>query len=447
MKKFSIITEGLKDYYVALIPKDLDTYLDKVKDLPPFVRKSLFICKKYDILTKPEIDAIMQSPAANVQCIADKYHADPKDIKSLREMLRGLKENIRLMPQYLTPGLFVGMINKKLTIDDALLDIHTPAGRDAAAKKYTPVVYKVAMGFLGKSKLSRSCLISAAMMGLADAMNKWNPETNDKVSFKTLAAYQARFSILNDMNRYGHDLSGTNSWATSHDNKLDASVRLDALRPDDAGNSAMDHIAGLGTTDKDPTAEGRLWKAVYKKIDAQFPKKIADIFYKFFGLNGRPKMKNKDIAKEYGMSEGNVRNGALNGVFKFLKSDPQARELLADLQDIYSESLLVEMVGKEQDQIIEALAQDDVYMVLEALNKWRSPEVFKNALTGALAGTKHVEPILAGTFLDIDDNYKKYKKEILGFLQKMYPATDVWNSSDVDNILKLQEVQGKYKKF
>jgi hypothetical protein len=173
-----------------------------------------------------------------------------------------------------------------------------------------------------------------------------------------------------------------------------------------------------------------------------------DIFYRFFGLNGRRREKSKDIAKSYNMSEGNIRNSVLNKILKFLRKNSKASDILSDIQDIYTEHLMCDMLGMDKQQIIETLASDDTYLLLEDLNRWKSPTLFHNALTKAMGMVKtDMTPMLAGGFNDIDDNLKKSKKDIITFLSNMYPTENMFNKSDVDLIEYMQELQNAYQKY
>ena len=91
-----------------------------------------------------------------------------------------------------------------------------------------------------------------------------------------------------------------------------------------------------------------------------------------------------------GMSEGNIRNSVINKIIAFLKKNDKAMEILSDIQDIYNESLMIEMVGFERDMIIETLVNDDMFILLEELNRWGDKNVFKCAFKGRPLKSRYI---------------------------------------------------------
>ena len=156
----------------------------------------------------------------------------------------------------------------------------------------------------------------------------------------------------------------------------------------------------------------------------------------------------------YNMSEGNIRNSIINKFLKFLKSDKKALDVLKNIQDIYNESLMVELFGSDKDTIMESLVNDDMYILLEELNRWSNKLVFNNAIEAALYNLSTREKdiiydILNSDFQYLDDNFKKNKKVIILFLSNIYPSENFSRKTDVsllDNIYELQEYYNRYKK-
>ena len=164
----------------------------------------------------------------------------------------------------------------------------------------------------------------------------------------------------------------------------------------------------------------------------------------------REKEKSKDIAKMYGMSESNIRNSAINKIIAFLKKDKGALELLMDLKESYNESLMIELFRCDKETILERLSNDDIYILLEEITKWNNKDVFKRALNASLPSNNDIIlDILNGGFEEVDNNIKKYRKDIIAFLNNMYPTENFIRKTDVDLIeymMELQEIYKKYKK-
>lgn len=147
------------------------------------------------------------------------------------------------------------------------------------------------------------------------------------------------------------------------------------------------------------------------------------------------------------MSEGNIRNSIINKMIAFLKKDRAALELLMDLNESYNVSLMIELFGCDKETILERLINDDIYILLEEITRWNDKNVFVRSLNNSLgANSEIILNILNGGFEDIDNNLKKYKKEIIKFLSNMYPTENMSRKTDVDIIEYMLELQEIYKK-
>ena len=149
------------------------------------------------------------------------------------------------------------------------------------------------------------------------------------------------------------------------------------------------------------------------------------------------------------MSEGNIRNSILNKILKWIRTNSKANTILAGIQDLYTEHLMYDMFCSGQQNIIEALAEDDTYLLLEDLNRWRNKAIFNNSLQKALSqvDSQKIIEILSGDFSDIDNNLKTLKNDIMLFLSCMYPTENMAVKTDVDIIEYMQELQKAYKKY
>lgn len=455
MKKFSQLIEESKSMdSFSILQSEITTYINKVKSQLPYdIQKIIYATQKFNLTSSNQIDEIRLSTKSKLKDLVDKYSIPLNELTNLWEMLKTAKKNIRLLPQYQSKTEREELEAGRLSMDDLTIDLESPVGRNAASKMYMPVVLKIVKSYVGRSRLDKHSLMSAALMGMTNAMNDWKsaPENDDEktVSFKSYLVARVRQQILNDINQFGHSLSGTNSYASKeYGSALLDAVSLDGLPRDDDGSFKQDRVAALGV--EEPEAEKYdAWESLYKLIEKTFPVRDVDVFYRFFGLNGRKREKSKDIAKSYNMSEGNIRNSILNKMLKWLRTNPRATEILSDIQDMYTEHLMCDMLNLSREQIIESLAMDDVYILLEELNKWKNKYTFDNALSKALKVVKNpeIEFILNGGFNEIDDNLKTYKNDIILFLSCMYPAEKFTNRSDVELIEYMQEISNAYKKY
>ena len=453
MIKFTdILNESKQDYNGTVTLDELTDYINKTnKILPNIVRDALYLVKKYGILKADDINTILNSSKGSIKSLAKKFNIDEIGMEELWEMFKDLKSNIKLFPHFLTTFEQKSLIKGTANVEDLIIDLDTAQGRNDVIKMYTPIVNKIVNQYVGKSKLTRSDLMSAAMEGFVKAMDQWDRSKNQL--FKTYLSYRVQQQILNDIDEHGHALSGTSWYATAKygAEMLDA-VSIDGLSRNEDGEIKQDRLAALGYDDdgRNEVADVEQWKKVFNILEKKFKQRDLDIFYRYFGLNGYKREKSKDIAKMYGMSEGNIRNSVINKMIAFLKKDKDALELLMDLKESYNESLMIELFGCDKETILERLSNDDIYILLEEITRWNNKDVFKRALDTSLSGNSDIIlDILNGGFEEVDNNIKKRRKEIITFLNNMYPTENFIRKTDVDIIeymMELEEIYKKYKK-
>lgn len=454
----SFVLEARKNYNSgSLLSSEINQYLSKVnRVIPENVKRVIYLTQKYNLLDIASIEEIKNSNKGGLKNLAKKYNISEDSLEDLWNMLKDLKNKIKLLPQYQTEQERQSIELGKLSMDDLTIDLDSQVGRSAAAKMYMPMVYKIVNAYVGKSKLDKQELMSAALKGFTDAMNDWRKTDDEgqRVAFKTYAGFRVKQQILNDINEYGHTLSGTNWYAS----KVYGAGLLDAISIDGmmSGDDEIDSdkLSALGIEDKDLTRnEEKSWQSLYKLLENNFKQRDVNIFYRYFGLNGYKREKSKDIAKSMGMSEGNIRNSVINKMIKFLKNDRKASEILQDIQDMYTESLMIEMLGYTRDEIVETLINDDMYILLEELTKWNYKTVFNQAMRDTFSmipdqkDKKILIDILKGDFEYLDNNFKKNKNLIILFLSNLYPTENMKKKTDVDLLNYMSDLQNYYKKY
>lgn len=450
-----------KNVSSVLTPDMIDKYVTTVKkQLPHNIQDVIYLTKKYNLLDGNTLREILDSSKSTLHKYVSEF-VTLDELIDLQKQLLALKQNIRLLPQFQTSEEREEFYAGKIHADDLTVDLSTTAGRNAAAKQYMPLVNKIANDFVGKCSFDRAELISIGMHGLAEAINDYDPEKMPDKTFKTYAAYRIWQGITTDISKYSHDLSGTSWYANKkYGDQLDA-VSIDSLMStDDEGNYSNDHIAALGVSDDLrwidlPKSEQEYWETLFKLLESKFSVKECNIFYRYFGLGefwGK-KEKSKDIAKSYGMSEGNIRNSIINKMLRFIKSDSKTRNILQSIQTIYNESLMRDLIYfTEKQAIYEALISDDMFILLEELNRWRNKDVLKNTVNNALEcltrdENTYIKKCLKEGFMFIDDTYKKNKQTITKFLSYIYPTEVFTKLSDVTIIEYITELSDTFKEF
>ena len=454
MNNFSCFFESQINTNPVLTIEELDNYIAKTtKLLPTMVKDALYLIKKNIILDPEVLTNLLSVSKSGIGMMSKKYNISESTLEELWKILKSLKSNIKLLPHFQSPNERADFIKGKLTVDDMVVDLSTQQGRNDAAKMYMPLVHKIVNQYVGKSKLSRQELISAALVGLTQAMNQWDQTKGS--TFKSYAGYRVKQQILNDMDSLSHTMGKSNWYSREKYGTamLDA-VSLDGmLGMDDDGDFKQDRLKSLGIDDKDITVdrdEIKQMKQIQELIEKKFKQRDVDIFYRYFGLAGYKREKSKDIAKSYGMSEGNIRNSVINKIINYLRGDKKAMEIISNLRDIYNESLMIELMGCSQEYIIEFLSNDDVYILLEELNRWESKEVFTKALNKSLDMINDKDQIiyiLNGDFEVLDSRLKKDKKLIVTFLNNMYPTENMNRKSDVSLLEYMGELQMYYQKY
>lgn len=460
MKNFSqVISETSRSE--SILVSDITQYINKVKKVLSIdVQKAIYLTAKYNITSSEVLDEIRASSKSKMKSLSEKLDIPVSDLEDLWSLMKSMKGNYKQMPQYLSPSEREMIEAGRLSMDDLTIDLKTPAGRNAAAKIFTPLVLKIVSQELPKHpNMSRSEMISSGMLGLSNAMNDWKPvpeKPGDKVvPFRTYASYRILQQILNDANQVYQALSGRNSYNIKKDTERYGSaifhtMSLDGLTKDrEADDFSQDRIAALGVADKpDSAQEEKKWNQLFKALEQRFTQKDMDIFYRYFGVNGRKRENGSQLAKDYNTTNQNIQNAYLSKVLKYIRKTPALRDIMQDLQDIYTESILVTMLDLTKNQILEALAADDVYVLLTESTKWDNKSTFKSNLQGALKGvsldteTRDILiNIIFGGFEELDSYIRKNRKMIQSFLALMYPTKSFHNSTDGDLIEYMTEIQ------
>lgn len=447
MKNFKqIITEERKNYNsIALLQSEITSYINKVrKILPKDIQDIIAITNKYNILSPEALDDIRFSNKSQIPSLSSIYNVPTDTMDLLRTLLKSNKKYIKLLPQYQSPTERAALEAGKLSMDDLTIDLTSNTGRNAAAKLYTPIVLKIVNQYVGKSKLDKPSLLSAGMQGLADAINDYGKNEKDggkKTTFKTYVSYRVQQAILNEINHSGHDLSGGNWYAVNkYGSAAFDAVSLDGLTTSDNNDDFKQDRLVTPTEDKplNPNLDKEewYWKDVFKLIGDKFSTRDTDIFYRYFGLGpyrGK-RQKSKDIAKEYNMSEGNIRNSVINKIIKFLKTNPRAHQMMQDLRDIYTESLLRDLIYMDKEVIIETLYNDHTYILLEDMTRWNNKQILIQSVNAAcdhfdIEEVKFIYNCLIKGVDFLKKNIKKEKYLIIDFLSEIYPSEDMTHKS------------------
>lgn len=455
-KNFTSINEAAKLVSTDVLSKDdITTYLDAVKKrIPEQIADVIYITAKFEICTQKDIDDIKNANKGQLSKLAFKYNMSESEIMDLWEALKSLKANIRLLPQYQTASERKAFINGSIDMTDITIDLETSKGRNMCANQYMPMVHKIVNSYVGKSKLSKPELMSAALQGFTDAMNDWRKNGDEStVPFKTYAAYRVKQQILNDINEYSYSMK-TNWYGIS---KVGATMltamSLDGAAVDDNGEFKQDRLKSLGkedvAMDLTPSEEDN-WNTLFKLIEGSFKQRDVDIFYRYFGLKGYGKEKGKDIAKSLGIASSLVTH-VVKTILAKLKDNSKAMEILKDIKTSYNESLMLDIMVLDKNMMVEAILADDMFILLEELTKWTDPEIFIATFDNVCNSMSNsdvniIEDILTNDFEYLDKVFKTHKKLIIKFLNLMNPTESFTRKTDVALLDYMNELGNIYKK-
>lgn len=455
---FAAINEAAKRMSNEILTvDDINKYINAVnKNIPKHVADIIYLTAKYELCSQKAIEDIRNANKGQLDKIAFNYNIPLMEIENLWKSLKELKTNLRLLPQYQTASERAAFMKGKLLMTDITIDLDSPAGRNACAKQYMPMVHKIVSEFVGKSRLGKPELMSAALDGFTSAMNDWRKEGKEDsaVPFKTYAAYRVRQQILADINTLSYSVKTNWYGVKKMGATMLSAISLDGMTNDD-GEFKQDHLALLGTEDPNYNLsknEEEQWADLYKIIENTFKQRDIDVFYRYFGLKGHNKEKGKDIAKSLGISPSLVKGIVQDIVLKQLKKNPKAMEILLSLQDSYNESLMFDILNLEKSMMVEAILSDDTFILLEELTKWSNKDVYINTVNMVLNSldkneSKMIKDILSNGFDYLDKVFKTNKKLIIKFLALLYPTESFVKKTDVALLEYMDELCDLYKKY
>lgn len=437
--------------------EDINKYLKAVeKKIPTTVANIVYLTIKYSLCDQKSIDDIKNANKGQLDKLAFKYNIPENEIEDIWKNLKELKTHIRLLPQYQTPSERNAFMEGKIKMSDITIDLDSSAGRNACAKMYMPMLNQIVKNYVGTSKLSKPELMSAAGQGFSDAMNDWRKDGTEEnsVPFKTYAAFRIKQQIIHDIIELSYTVSTNWYGVKKMGSSVLTAVSIDNDR-DEFDGIDTDRLSYLGVEDPNynlTKSEEENWNELFKLLEGWFKQRDIDIFYRFMGLKGYNKEKGKDIAKSLGISQQLV-TGVVAAILRKLKSNPKAMDILKDIQTSYNESLMLNILHLNKDMMIEAILEDNMFILLEELTRWSNKDIYINTITTAIESLdnskdiKSIKLLLQNDFTYLDKEFKSCKKAIIKFLSLVYPTESFVRTSDVSLLEYMDELSQLYKKY
>lgn len=210
----------------------------------------------------------------------------------------------------------------------------TTIEKNTLAKQYEPLVNKITKQFYDSTKVDWSSLKSMAYEGLSLAFNTYDSKKSS-MKFLSYAAYAIRNNILTGIDNEARTVKLSNyaqKKALERGEPLFNSVSMSELTKssDDGPTHRFTKEYKCRLYDSDKFSNGDPLDYLYKRLEEKFGGRDLEMFYKCFGLKGYEDYKNKDIAKEYGVSEGLVSQ-KIKKVITFIQKDNDLCEMLGSM--------------------------------------------------------------------------------------------------------------------
>lgn len=208
-----------------------------------------------------------------------------------------------------------------------------PLQKNQLAAQYEPLVNKITKQFQEKTRVEWNTLKSMAYEGLSLAFNTYDSKKSN-MKFLSYAAFAIRNNILTSMDNELRTVKLSNyaqKKATARGETLFNSTSLESLtnRPQNPDEHFPKEYK-YSLYEKDKFSDGNPYEYLYARLEDKFNARDLEMFYKSFGLKSFDMMKNKDIAKEYGVSEGLVSQKNKK-IIEFIRGDNDLCEMLGSL--------------------------------------------------------------------------------------------------------------------
>lgn len=281
-----------------------------------------------------------------------------QEFKELYKWISNVVKSNRLLeiPVFQTKEQFDSILDKSVSPDEIIIDLSSERGRNELAKKYDPLVWKIAREFNGKSEFSLEELHAIGAAGLVDAMNTYGKKTNKSevsdeqvkgFTFTSWASWRIRIWILENIKDQSHlvriprSVQAKERQETGRNTKSNSISVETPVGKDKDGNSKtlLDKIGDYERAGKslEEVDNEKLWKAIHKKLQSKFDDKTLDVFYSWFGLNGAKKLSGKELMDKYGFKNQANITAIKNKVLAYMTHDKQMFNALKELYEFTNE--------------------------------------------------------------------------------------------------------------
>jgi len=209
------------------------------------------------------------------------------------------------------------------------IDFQDSKTRDQLLIQYKNLIFKIVNQYVGKLPLDFDDIVGAAQEGFVKAMNSYKVGTSQ--SFQQYAAWCMRNNILTTANEEGHVVK-FNAYQQKKAKERGESTFISQSISNIYEETQEDKLEILGVDDPefDNFDETEAFSDLFTWMEYNFSKRDCEIFYLYFGLNGRTQTKGIDIAKQFNVSAATV-TVTNKKIIKKLKTNDTLLEALRSL--------------------------------------------------------------------------------------------------------------------
>lgn len=206
------------------------------------------------------------------------------------------------------------------------LNLKDPKERENLFLKYKNLMFKIVNQYVGKLPLPFDDIVGSAMEGFTRALNTYKEGTSQ--NFQQYAAWCMRNMILTSANEEGHIVK-FNAYQQKKAKERGESTFITQSISNIYEETQEDKLEILGI--EDPEVDNLSYEDVFSNLfswlEFNFSKRDCEIFYMYFGLNGRESLKGIDIAKQFNVSAATIT--VINKkIIKKIKENPNMLEAL-----------------------------------------------------------------------------------------------------------------------
>lgn len=207
--------------------------------------------------------------------------------------------------------------------------------RENIAKKYVPLLHKIANQLMCKTppEMTYNDLLGYGEEGIVYAMNTFKDGMGQ--TFQQYLAWCIRNKMFTGINEEGHTIkfSAYSQKKAKEGNGEYISVTsissIGGNSEDGEDSISDDHIAQLGVEQQEPNPP-EVWKQICEWAKSNFSERDADMFIRFYGLDGEEPMEGKELAVKYGVSNCCVTISKKK-IIEAIKKSNELKDLLIDL--------------------------------------------------------------------------------------------------------------------